>query len=239
MTDEHSGLPADVLQGDGRRPCRRRRRTSARTCGAPSPPSGSGSSATTSSSGGAAQTLTTLEHMERHAPSGQFYNWYDHRDGRQAHDVAADRRAAGPDPLLRRQRLAGDRAADRRQRVPELARAPRAIYDSMDFGFYYVPERNRILFHYSPAHRAPARAATTRSSRRAGSPTTSGSPRASCRARPTTGAGDFPDTLRLRVQETRPSGFHRSYDGVPSTRAAILRLARGSRRAGAARCSRR
>src|SRR4051794_16115898 len=27
------------------------------------------------------RTLTTLEHMERHGPSGQFYNWYDHRTG--------------------------------------------------------------------------------------------------------------------------------------------------------------
>jgi hypothetical protein len=28
------------------------------------------------------QTIGTLERMERHAPSGQFYNWYDHQTGR-------------------------------------------------------------------------------------------------------------------------------------------------------------
>ena len=27
------------------------------------------------------RTISTLERMERHAPSGQFYNWYDHRTG--------------------------------------------------------------------------------------------------------------------------------------------------------------
>src|SRR6476646_8357448 len=27
------------------------------------------------------RTITTLEHMERHWPDGQYYNWYDHRDG--------------------------------------------------------------------------------------------------------------------------------------------------------------
>ena len=35
--------------------------------------------------------------------------------------------------------------------MPELAARAGAIYDSMDFGFYYVPDKNRILFHYSPA----------------------------------------------------------------------------------------
>ena len=53
--------------------------------------------------------------MERHEPSGQFYNWYDHRTGAKlttwpptgAHDRA--------DPLLGRQRLAGGRPARRRE----------------------------------------------------------------------------------------------------------------------------
>src|SRR5215207_271466 len=27
------------------------------------------------------RTLSTLERMELHAPSGQYYNWYDHRSG--------------------------------------------------------------------------------------------------------------------------------------------------------------
>ena len=27
------------------------------------------------------RTVATLETLERHEPSGQFYNWYDHRTG--------------------------------------------------------------------------------------------------------------------------------------------------------------
>ena len=46
----------------------------------------------------------------------------------QAHQVAADRRGPRPDPLLRRQRLAGDRAADRRaQRAAARRARPRAV----------------------------------------------------------------------------------------------------------------
>ncbi len=36
-------------------------------------------------------------------------------------------------------------------RVPEVSKRARAIYDSMDFGFYYRPDVNRILFHYVPS----------------------------------------------------------------------------------------
>ena len=81
MTDSKSGLPADVLQGDGGRSVQ----TSTTNIGAYL------WSAVAAEKLGvisreeleqrASQTLTTLEGMERHAPSGHFYNWYDHRDG--------------------------------------------------------------------------------------------------------------------------------------------------------------
>jgi len=35
-------------------------------------------------------------------------------------------------------------------RVPELQARAQRLFDSMDFGFYYRPEVNRILFHYAP-----------------------------------------------------------------------------------------
>ena len=53
-------------------------------------------------------TLATLEQMERHQPDGQFYNWYDHRDGAKLTTWPPTGDAAGPDPVLGRQR-AGSR----------------------------------------------------------------------------------------------------------------------------------
>ena len=68
---------------------------------------------------------TSLEHMERHEPSGQFYNWYDHRTGAKL-TLAADRRRRYADPVLGRQRLARRRPAGRRERAcPSCRRARR------------------------------------------------------------------------------------------------------------------
>ena len=91
--------------------------------------------------------------MERHQPDGQFYNWYDHRDGAKLTTWPPTGDAV--DPILS--------SVDNgwlatglkivRTAVPELSAQAGAIYDSMDFGFYYVPDKNRILFNYSPATR--------------------------------------------------------------------------------------
>ena len=97
------------------------------------------------------QTITTLEGMERHAASGQYFNWYDHRTGEKLtvwpptgaplvpHLSSVDNGwlAVGLQVV--------------RNTVPELAGRAGALYDSMDFGFYYQPEVNRILFHYQPS----------------------------------------------------------------------------------------
>ena len=34
--------------------------------------------------------------------------------------------------------------------MPELRTRAQALFDSMDFGFYYRPDVNQILFHYAP-----------------------------------------------------------------------------------------
>ena len=39
-------------------------------------------------------------------------------------------------------------------RVPELRARAQQLFDSMNFGFYYRPDVNRILFHYAPEHGA-------------------------------------------------------------------------------------
>ena len=81
MTDEASGLPTDILNADGSRVPQ----TSNTNIGAYM------WSAVAAEELGyigrrelvsrVERTLATLERMERHAPSGQYFNWYDHRTG--------------------------------------------------------------------------------------------------------------------------------------------------------------
>jgi len=96
------------------------------------------------------RTISTLEGMERHAPSGQFYNWYDHRSG--AKLTTWPPTGAPLTPILSSVDngwLATGLHLVARG-VPELAVRAGALFDSMDFGFYYRPQVNRILFSYAP-----------------------------------------------------------------------------------------
>jgi hypothetical protein len=96
------------------------------------------------------RTISTLEGMERHPESGQFFNWYDHRTGEKltvwppSGDPHEPRLSSVDNGWLATGLAIVENA------VPELADRAGALYDSMDFGFYYVPERNQILFHYEP-----------------------------------------------------------------------------------------
>ena len=156
MTDADSGLPADSLSTPtGRRSVQ----TSTTNIGAymwstvvaerlghhqprarPSP--------------GSATTLDSLETMERHQPSGQFYNWYDHRTGAKLTAWPPTGEPLTPDPVVGRQRLAGGGPAGRRAtRVPEVAARAGALFDSMDFGFYYRPAVNRDRLPRRARHR--------------------------------------------------------------------------------------
>ena len=134
---------------------------------------------------------------------------------RQAHALAADRRrrwtrSSPPSTTAGWRPGCGSSSAACRQ----LAARAGALYDSMDFGFYYVPERNRILFHYSPAQgTGPCCYDTVVSESRIADyiGTAKGElPRKTYYGRWRT----FPDSCDYSLQETRPSGFNRSYDGV-------------------------
>ena len=152
--------------------------------------------------------------MERHAPSGQFYNWYDHRDG--AKLTKWPPTGADLDPILSSVDngwlATGLRIVERT--VPSLSARARALYDSMDFGFYYVPAQNRILFHYSPAQgTGPCCYDTVVSESRIADYVGIAKgelPRKTYYGRWRT----FPDSCQYSFQETRPSGFDRSYEGV-------------------------
>ena len=149
MTDEHTGLPADFVHVNGTR-------------SPPTSPTNIGAylwSAVVAERLGIirrretvdrlGRTLTTLERMER-AEGGQYFNWYDIRTG------AISPVSPGGDEVTpwlssvdNGWLAVGLRVVA--NRVPELRARAQALYDSMDFGFYYRPERNQILFHYAPS----------------------------------------------------------------------------------------
>jgi len=214
MTDEKSGLPADVLQGDGGRSVQ----TSTTNIGAylwsAVAAERLGIISRDELERRASQTLTTLEGMERHAPSGQFYNWYDHRDGSKLTKWPPT--GADLDPILSSVDngwlATGLRIVERT--VPSLSGRARALYDSMDFGFYYVPAQNRILFHYSPAKgTGPCCYDTVVSESRIADYV--GIAKGELPSKTYYGRWrTFPDSCQYSFQETRPSGFDRTYEGV-------------------------
>ncbi|HMJ37440.1 MAG TPA: glucoamylase family protein [Baekduia sp.] len=150
MTDPASGLPADVLNADGTTSVQ----TSTTNIGAYL------WSAYVAQRLGfldrpemvarMSKTIASLEHMERHTASGQFYNWYDHHTG--AKLTTWPPTGAPLTPILSSVDNAWLATGLRivRGGVPELARRAGALYDSMNFGFYYRPGVNRVLFHYVP-----------------------------------------------------------------------------------------
>jgi hypothetical protein len=150
MTDARSGLPADILERDGTRSVQ----TSTTNIGAYM------WSAVVAERldlirrselvSRLRRTIATLEGMERYADTGQFYNWYDHRTGEKLtvwppSGEPHEPRISSVDNgwLAVGLKIVADR-------VPELSRRAGALYDAMDFGFYYEPGVNRMLFHYVP-----------------------------------------------------------------------------------------
>ena len=101
--------------------------------------------------------------------------------------------------------------------MPELARAG-ALYDSMDFGFYYRPEVNRILFHYAPdTGAAPCCYDTIVSESRIADYI--GIDKGELPQRPTTGAGAAsPTSATTAGRRRRPVGFNRTLYGVDGLR---------------------
>jgi hypothetical protein len=96
-------------------------------------------------------TLNTLAGMERHEPSGQFFNWYDHRTGEKltvwppSGEPHTPRLSSVDNGWL----ATGLQVVS--QSVPELSEQAGELFESMDFGFYYRPDRNQILFSYAPS----------------------------------------------------------------------------------------
>ena len=214
MTDEDSGLPSDILERDGTRSVQ----TSTTNIGAYM------WSAVVAERLGIIRrselvsrmrrTISTLEDMERHEESGQFYNWYDHRTGEKltVWPPSGEPRTPILSSVDNGWLAVGLKiVADR---VPELSRRAGELYESMDFGFYYRPEVNRILFHYVPdTGAAPCCYDTVVSESRIASYI--GVAKGEIPARVHFGTNrSWPDTCESSWTETRPVGFTRTYFGT-------------------------
>ncbi|MGH3355047.1 MAG: glucoamylase family protein [Nocardioidaceae bacterium] len=213
MTDEQSGLPTDRLHLDGTRSVQ----TSTTNIGAYM------WSAVVAEEIGVidheelvarlSTTLDTLAGMERHQESGQFFNWYDHRTGAKLTTWPP----SGEPHTPRLSSVDNGWLATALQvvsgAVPELSEESAALFESMDFGFYYRADRNQILFSYEPSTgRAPCCYNTIVSESRIASYL--GIAKGEIPPRHYFGAWrSFPDTCDYGWQEMKPVGESRSYLG--------------------------
>jgi Putative glucoamylase/RTX calcium-binding nonapeptide repeat (4 copies)/Protein of unknown function (DUF3131) len=214
MTDGQSGLPADSLAADGTRSVQTSTTNIgaymwstlvARELGIVDP---------REAVARLSRTIGTLERMERHRESGQYFNWYDHRTGEKLTiwPPTGEPRTPILSSVDNGWLAVGLRLVE--HEVPELSRRAGAIYDSMDFGFYYRPARNQILFHYVPSTGAEACCYDTivSESRIA---SYIGIAKGEIPARHYFGAfRSFPQTCDGSFQETKPLGVTRRYLGV-------------------------
>jgi hypothetical protein len=150
MTDPASGLPADILNADGTTSVQ----TSTTNIGAylwSAYVAGRlGIIGRREMVSRMAATIESLARLERHGPSGQFYNWYDHHTGAKLTTWPPTGEPLTPilSSVDNAWLATGLRIVERG--VPELSRRAGALYDSMDFGFYYRSDVNRVLFHFVP-----------------------------------------------------------------------------------------
>ena len=215
MTDRDSGLPADILESDGSRSVQ----TSTTNIGAYMWSAVAARRVGFISRRGLvarlSRTLATLEGMERYEDTGQFYNWYDHRTGEKLTTWPPDGTKLTPilSSVDNAWLAVGLKVVA--ESVPALSRRARALYEAMDFGFYYRPEVNRVLFHFRPDDPAasPCCYDTLVSESRIVDyiGIAQGQlPRRTYYGRWRT----FPDTCDYSFQETKPVGEWRRYEGV-------------------------
>jgi len=144
MTDEETGLPADNVSAEGAR------------AGYTSPTNigaylwstigarDTGIISASEARDRLSRTLTTLKRMERHARSGQYFNWYSPKTGKKLTVWPVDNSPVYPflssvdNGWLAAALMVVERAE------PSLAAKARELYKPMDFGFYYDPQVGQL-----------------------------------------------------------------------------------------------
>jgi hypothetical protein len=149
MTDAQSGLPADSLNADGSTSVQ----TSTTNIGAYMWSAVVAEKMGLISHGELlarlSRTLRTLDGMERY--QGQFYNWYDHHTGKKLTVWPPSGEPLTPilSSVDNAWLAVGLKIVANTE--PALSKRADALYEGIDFGFYYRPDVNRILFHYVPS----------------------------------------------------------------------------------------
>jgi hypothetical protein len=214
MTDPASGLPADSLRADGERSVQTSTTNIAAYMWSTLVAERLGIIGRGEVLDRLDKTIGTLERMERHPESGQFFNWYDHRTAEKltVWPPTGEPRTPILSSVDNGWLATGLRLVERL--VPELSGRAGALFDGMDFGFYYRPDVNRILFHYVPSTgEAVCCYDTIVSESRIASYI--GIAKGELPQRHYFGAWrSFPDTCDWSWQETRPLGFDRTYFGI-------------------------
>jgi hypothetical protein len=217
MVDTDSGLPADVLNADGSTSIQ----TSTTNIGAymwsAVAAQRLGFISKQELANRLSRTIGTLEHMERYRDTGQFYNWYDHRDGSKLtywpprpSDVFHPILSSVDNGWL----AVGLRIVA--HSVPSLSNRAGALYHAMNFGFYYRPAVNRVLFHYRPDDPAASPCCYDTVVSESRIVDYIGIARGQLPQKEYYGRWrSFPNTCDWNWQETRPIGVTRTYFGVP------------------------
>jgi hypothetical protein len=214
MTDEDTGLPADALEADGTRSVQ----TSTTNIGAymwsTVVAERLGIIDHAEAVARLDRTLQSLETMERHEPSGQYFNWYDHTTG----EVLTVWPPTGATVVPILSSVDNGWLATGMQvvsnSVPEMSERAGNLFDSMHFGFYYREHVNRIAFHVTPSTgESPCCYDTIVSESRIASYI--GIATGELPEKEYFGAWrTFPETCDWSWQETKPVGFHTTYLGV-------------------------
>jgi hypothetical protein len=214
MTDPNTGLPADSLNADGTASVQ----TSTTNIGAymwsALVAERLGLISHDDTVARLDRTLHSLETMERHQPSGQYYNWYDHTNGQKLTFWPPTGEPLTPILSSVDNGWLATALHIVANSTPEVAARAKALFDSMHFGFYYRPAVNRIAFHVVPSTgESPCCYDTIVSESRIASYI--GIATGELPSKEYFGAWrTFPDTCDWSWQETKPLGFHRTYYGV-------------------------